>query len=350
MRSFCIANAPLGARAGESLGSAAVELLGNKGAVLSEGEPEHSLARGIEKAGGLCISSSGCFESQLFSAQKRFAPDLFFFVKKSSVCIYGADCQPISDEQQAQMAALAVKGGTAEKAGGRITQSDLNSVYYSELIRQGESFENLAVCIESPNESIRQTLSRALLALGGSTKGRAKFKISASGLVLCAVDESGELHSHSELLQLCCACELESGVAVEMPFSASLLLGGAPKGLTLSVSGGSELWQKDAVFLAATLLRHMAKQGCGLCTLCERLGKRSQARRSFSSERELPLIADSLDCDELLTDNCSVALLKGRKGDILLTRSPALGHYCVEACAASAETADELIAQVISLT
>ncbi len=343
MKSFCVLNSVISSTAAESLGKAAVQVFGEKIAVLSNCAVGHSIAQGVKNAGGCALLFDACFESQIYFAAKHFSPDAIFFAEekeKCSVTVYDSSALPVSPLLEEKISMAAIKSGEVS-GNGDVIDVDLSGVYYKELLGCAKSFEDINAAIISKNGSVKKLLSRAVLALGGTNYGKTKLCISPSGLVLSAVDENGKVHTHGELMAVCCACALENNEKISVPFTAAeRIVSAAP--LKLSFERGEELWQNDAVFLAAKLMGYMSSDGCGLAALCQKLIPQAVIRKSFSSQMNISDIADLLECDELITDNENAAFIKNPRGSIYITKNSRADRFCVEACAASAEIAQEL--------
>lgn len=347
MKSFCVLNSVLSEAAAESLGKAATQALGQKIAVLSNDAAGINIAQGIKKAGGCALLFNNCFESQVYFAVKHFSPQAVFFSQgdeKSSVAIYDSSALPVSSALEEKISLAALQSGQIS-GDGEVIEADLSGVYYKELLGCGESFENVNVSVVSRNSSVKAMLTRAVFALGGLNSGKVKFCISPSGLVLSAVDENGKVHTHDELISVCCRCALEAQERIDVPFTVVQSVGNSGL-MKAGFQQGNELWQRDAVFLAAKLLHYMSFYGCGLCTLCQKIEPQFVSRKSFSGSLSIPDIADLLDCDELITDDENSAFLKNAKGSIYITKNSRANKFCVEARAASAETAKELAVAV----
>ena len=351
MKSFCVLNSRLSAAAGESIGKAAVKVLGRKIGVFSrEKNPcVKSIARGIKKAGGCAVAFENCFESQLCFAALHFDLDGMFFVGNNNlISVYNSSASAVTALQEDELSQLAAQNSLPDERGGEIISATLDDVYYKSLMNFSHSFENINVNIKCSDSSVAAVLKRVLYALGGSEGGKITFSLSSSGLVLSAVDETGRIHSHSVLYDACAACEVESGKDIEVPFFSSSQLekfsekSGAK--IIRSFAGGNEIWQKDAVFLSARLMYHMAKCGCGLATLCNKLPATSVRRKNFSSSFTLSDIADVIECEEVVTDINGGVFAKSKQGNMLVTACSRAGKYCLEVQAADVETAQELAA------
>ena len=353
MKSFCVLNSRLSAAAGESIGKAAVKVLGRKIGIFSHEKNSciNSLAKGIKKAGGCAVVFEGCFEAQLCFAAGHFALDGMFFVGSNNlVSVYNSNASAVTAMQEDELSLLAARNSLPDEKGGEIISATLADAYYKCLADFSESFENICVNIKSSDCAVAAVLKRALYTLGGGSGGKISFSLSASGLVLSAVDETSRVHSHSVLYDACAACEAENGKDIEVPFFSSAqlekLAGKSGAKITRSFAGGNELWQRDAVFLAARLMHYMALYGCGLAALCNKLPAASVSRKSFSSSYTLSDIADIIECEEVVTDINSGVFARAKQGNMLVTACSRAGKYCLEVQAADAETAQELAAVV----
>ncbi len=358
MKSFCVLNRVISAAAGESIGSAAAEVIGKKLGVLCCGSPAafsaaKHIAKGIKKQGGCAVVFNNAFESQAVFAVEHFSLDGAFFIdgdKKCRISVYDSSARALCAEYEEEISLLAAQSKLGGHRGGAVIESDLNSVYYKKLLEKGESFFDVSVKIKSSSLAVKTTLVRALTALGGEHKGRAGFFISASGLCLSAADEYGKIYTDSQLLGVCTALAVNEKQELEIPFSLPEGLDtlAQDRGVRLrrSFNGGNELWQRDAVFLAARLMKYMSQNGVGLCEICRFLPESTVARRRFSSAMSINQIADTINCEQLVSDGSSV-YAKVKNANILLTPCSNSGGYCLEVQAADIETADEI---ALSLT
>lgn len=353
MKSFCVLNSRLSAAAGESIGKAAVKVLGRKIGVFSREKNSciKSLAKGVKKAGGYAVVFENCFEAQLCFAARHFDLDGMFFVGNNNlISVYNSLASAVTALQEDELSQLAAQNSLSDEKGGEIIFATLDDVYYKCLVDFSHSFENINVNIKSSDSVVAAVLKRGLYALGGSTGGKISFSLSSSGLVLSAVDESGHIHSHSVLYDACAACEAENGKDIEVPFFSSAQLekfadkSGAK--IIRSFAGGNELWQRDAVFLAARLMHYMALYGCGLATLCNKLPATSVSRKNFSSSFTLSDIADIIECEEVVTDINGGVFARAKQGNMLVTACSRAGKYCLEVQADNMEAAQELAAVV----
>ncbi len=349
MKSFCVVNCALGCAAGEALGAAAVELFGEKIAILNGGDCCGSIASGVKSAGGTALTFGGCFEAQIHFIAGHFEPDAFFFVSgedKLTVSAYSAGALQLSPELQDEMNSLLTAHAEREQKSGETVFVEFGNAYYRELLEAGECLENIRVNVKSGNFAVSSPLKRAVLALGGELGGKACFCLSSSGLVLSAVDENGAVYTNDRLLDICCACTLEDGENITVNFSACDRLEeiAAAKGAAVfrSFEGGDELWQRDGVFLAIRLMHFMSKLGLGLCTLAQKIRPQIVLRKNYHTNSSLGLIADTLECEQLLTDESGTAFLRNGKGKIYLTAGGQPGRLCAEIRAETAEIAQEL--------
>lgn len=354
MKSFCVLNSPLNAAAGESMGKAATAVLGKKIGILCNKSSASSmhLAKGIKKAGGCAVMFDGCFESQVAFAAQHYALDGLFYIseKNSTVTAYGSDARSLSALQEDELAKITLENSLPNVKGGEIINTALDDSYYKCLIENSHSFENVCVKINCSTPKVSVLLKRALFALGGGIGGKIKFSLSSSGLVLSAVDEKGRVYSHSQLLDACAACEIDNGKAPELTFFSSFFLDELAKKnaviLERSFVGGNELWQRDAVFLAARLMHYISLYGCGLAAVCDRLPRETVKRKNFSSALSLSDIADIIECEELVTDcDCGV-FARAKNGNLLVIPCSGSGKYCLEVQASNSEIADELVSSL----
>lgn len=354
MKSFCVLNSAVTPAVAQNIGAAVAEVLGGKLGVLYCGSEAsvitaHNIAKGIKKQGGCAVLSSDAFEAQTAFACRHYSLDGAFFVNgenKCSISVYGGNAANLTCTQEDEISALVAKDKLGGHRGGTAIHTDLNSVYYKHLLEAAQSFEGIAVSIKSENLLIKNQLVRALLALGGESKGRVTFFISPSGFCLSAVDEYGRIHTRDELISVLYALKItREKLALELSFSLSECLDALAKesGVEIrrSFTGGNELFTKDSVFLASGILKNMSQIGCGLSELCSVLPETTVSRKTFTSSQDILKIADEMECEQLVTDGNSV-FAKVRGSNVLVTPNGTRGRYCLEVQAADSETAREL--------
>lgn len=354
MKSFCVLNSAVTPAVAKNIGSAVAEVLGGKLGVLYCGSDAscitaQNIAKGIKKQGGCALVAPEAFEAQTAFACEHYSLDGAFFVNgdgKCSISVYGSNAANLTSAQEEDISALAAKDKLSGHRGGMVIHTDLNSVYYKCLLETAQSFEGVAVTIKSENLLIKNQLVRALLALGGESKGRVAFFISPSGFCLSAVDEYGRIHTRDELISVLYALKItREKLSVDVSFSLSEALDALAKENRVEIrrnfAGGNELFTKDSVFLTVTILNYMSQIGCGLNELCSILPETAVSRKSFASSADILNIADKIECENLVTDGNSV-FAKVRGSNVLVTPNGTRGRYCLEVQAADSETAREI--------
>lgn len=354
MKSFCVLNSSVTAAVAENIGIAVAQVLGGKLGVFYSGSDTsfstaQNIAKGIKKYGGCALLAGNVFEAQTAFACKHYALDGVLFVNgdsKCSISVCGADAAKLTSVQEEEISDLVAKDKLSGHRGGTIVCTDLNSAYYKYLLAEAESLEGVAASIKSDNLLVRTHCARALLALNGENNGRVAFFISPSGLCVSALDEYGKIHTQDELLSVVYALKItQEKIPVEISFSISEGLDALAKenGVEArrSFSGGNELFTKDSVFLTVMIMKYMSQIGCGLNELCKVLPETAVSRKSFSSTRDILKIADTVECEQLVTDGIRVfAKIKG--SNVLVTPNGTRGRYCLEVQAADSETAREI--------
>ncbi len=353
MKSFCVLNSAVTPAVAQNIGAAVAKVLGGKLGVLYCGsdasfKTAQNIAKGIKKQGGCALLAGDVFEAQTAFACEHYSLDGVLFVNgdnKCSISVYGDNAGNLTSAQEEEISVLVAKDELSGHRGGVVVQTDLNSVYYKYLLETAKSLEGVAVTIKSENLFIRTQCTRTLLALGGENKGRVSFFISPSGLCLSAVDEYGKIRTRDELLSVLYALKItREKTPVEISFSLSEALDALAKenGVEIkrSFRGGNELFTKDSVFLAVTILNYMSLIGCGLNELCSILPETAVSRKSFTSSADILKIADAIECEQLVTDGNSV-FAKVHGSNVLVTPNGTRGRYCLEVQAADSETARE---------
>ena len=354
MKSFCVLNCAVTAAVAENIGAAVAVVLGGKLGVLycgtdSSFETAQNIAKGIKKQGGCAVLAGAAFEAQTAFACKHYSLDGAIFVsgdKKCSISVCGADATGLTGAQEEAVSELAAKDKLGGHRGGVTLVTDLDSAYYKHLLEAAQSLEGVAVSIKSENLLVKSQLSRTVLALGGENKGRTAFCLSPSGLCVSALDEYGKIHTRDELLSVIYALKITREKApVELAFSLSESLDAlaAENGVEIKRSfvGGSELFARDSVCLSVEIMKYMSQIGCGLGELCRLLPQTAVSRKSFYSSRDILAVADSVECEHLVTDGSNV-FARVRGSNVLVTPNGTRGRYCLEVQAADSETAREI--------
>lgn len=359
MKSFCVLNKPLNEKTGETIGEAAVTALGNKIGFMHDGgeisaEIVSYLAKGVEASGAVaavfgCINESSIpFLTQCFSLSGAF-----FVGGAKLVSVYNSLGKPLSIHEEERISSLVFLSETERKQGGEIIEINPTDSYMRALVATAKNLEDISACIESRNKNIKNVLTSVLNLLGGYKGAKPRFFVSESGFCVSASDETGKVRTNEELLNICCVCALKQGRNLCVPFSAPRFLDefaekhGAK--LERRFVGGDELWQNDGLFLVAELMRNMAEQGMGLSALYDLMPAVSHKRKNIVLLDELPQFADSIVCDELISDDSGGIYMRVKKGEILFTPYRNSSKVCMEVLAADSETAEELTADVCKL-
>ncbi len=354
MKSFCVLNSAVTAAVAQNIGAAVAQVLGGKLGVLYCGSDAsfataQNIAKGIKKQGGCALLAGDAFEAQTAFACEHYSLDGALFINgenKCSISVFGRDARNLSSAEETEISALAAKDKLSGHRGGVIVRTDLNSVYYKQLLETAENLEGIAASIKSENLLVKTQCARVLLALGGENKGRATFFLSPSGLCISAADEYGRIRTRDELLSVIYAIKItQEKTPVELSFSLSESLDGLAKenGIEIrrSFSGGKELFVKDSVFLAVMIMKYMSLNGCGLGELCKILPETAVSRKSFTTSADILKISDEIECEQLVTDGNSV-FAKIQGSNVLVTPNGTRGRYCLEVQAADSETAREI--------
>ncbi len=359
MKSFCVLNKPLNKKTGAALGAAAVAALGNKIGFLHDGDARSAavvsyLAKGVKSAGGAAVVFGCMNESSVSFLVRRFSLSGAFFVGGAKlVSVYNSFGKPLSAYEEEHISSLVFSSETDKKQGGEIVEINPSDAYLRALLTAANSLEDISAAVESSNKNIKDTLISVLNLLGGYTGAKPRFFVSESGFCVSACDESGRVLTNEELVNICCVCAIKRGESLCVPFSAPRFLDelSAEHGVKLerSFGGGNELWQNDGLFLVAVLMNNMAEQGMGLSALYGLLPAVSHKRKSILIADELSHFADSIVCDELISDESGGIYMRMKQGEILFTPYRNSSKVCMEVLAANSETADELAADICKL-
>lgn len=352
MKSFCVLNKPLNKKTGETLGAAAVAAFGNKIGFLHDGSDCSAavasyLARGAKSAGAVAISFGCMNESAVSFLTRRFGLSCSFFVSGAKlVSVYNAFGRPLTASEEERISSLVFSQTTDKKRGGEAVDINPSDSYLKALTVTAQTLEDICADVECHNKSIKNMLFSMLNLLGGSVGAKPRFFVSDSGFCVSACDECGKKLTHDELLNICCADALKKGTELSVAFSAPEFLDdiAAEQGVRLERSfvGGKELWQTDGLFLIAKLLGMMAEQGKGLSSFYNALPPVNHRRKNIVIEKDFSQLADSISCDEMITDDSHGIFVRMKKGSVLFTPYRNSPKICMEILAANSETADEL--------
>ena len=359
MKSFCVLNKPLNKKTGEALGTAAVGTLGNKIGFLHDDSEcsaatVSNLAKGVKSAGASAVVFGCMNESSVSFLIDRFSLSGAFFVGgEKLISVYNSLGKPLSVHEEEVMSSLIFSSGTEKKRGGSITIINPTDSYLRALVGVPQSLEDISVAFESRNKNIKRTLNSVLNLLGGYTGAKPRFCVSESGFCVSACDESGRVITNDDLLNICAACAIKKKREICVLFSAPRFLDELAEkyGVKLerSFDGGNEPWQNDGLFLVAEILNNMAEQGMGLSALYSLLPAVSHKRKSIFVADGLTQFADSIVCDELISDDSGGIYMRMKQGEILFTPYRNSQKVCMEVLAANSETAEEIAADVYKL-
>lgn len=355
MKSFCVLNQALNENAGKLVGSAVCAAMGKKIGIIHSADEQAGvtagfLAAGISDSGGTAVMFGCCNESRVAFLTRRYALSACFYVSgEAYISLYGADGKPVGSEEEKLISELVTSDLMCEEVGSIVeVSSDL--AYFSSLVEACGNLEDICADISCNNQSLSALIRRAFAVAGGTLFSKPRFFISRSGTCVSAFDERGGVHTHENLLSICCAHSLMSGQSVESGFTAPRCLDKIAESnsacLIRSFNGGSELWQNDGTFLVARILYLMAEKGQGLATLASVLPDYASSRRVVSSAFSSDDIADLIECNELITDRERRIYARMHDGEVLITPCRTNGTYCMEIIAqsrtAACELADEL--------
>lgn len=355
MKSFCVLNQKLNENTGKRIGSAVCAAMGRKIGVAHNSDEcstlmSSFLADGIAYSGGTALMFGCCNESRVAFLTERYALSACFYVSGGDyITVCGADGKPVSAENEKLISDLASSDLPCEEKGGKAYVSS-DSAYLASLVEVCGNLEDICADIRCENAELSATVRRAFAFAGGSFSLKPRFCISSSGSCVSALDECGNILTHENLLNICCAHRLVSGKPVEVGFTAPRCLEEIADNnsacLARSFKGGNELWQNDGVFLVAQILSVMAEKGEGLVTLASVLPDYASLRRSVSCKLPADKLADLIECRELVTDGERGVYARTRLGDVLFTPCRSNGMYCMEVIAndrvSACELADEL--------
>ncbi|MBQ3498349.1 MAG: hypothetical protein IJA87_04385 [Clostridia bacterium] len=352
MKSFCVLNKPLNKKTGEALGSAAVAAFGCKTGFLHDGSDRSAavasyLAKGVKSAGAVAISFGCINESAIPFLAQHFGLSCAFFVGRAQlVSVYNSLGKPLSVCEEEKISSLVLSQDKDKKRGGEMIYINPSDSYLKALADTAQNLEDICAGVESQNKSIKNMLCSVLNLLGGAVGSKPRFFVSNSGFCVSACDECGRKLTHEELLNICCAEALKKGSELSVAFSAPDFLDdiAAEHGVRLerSFDGGKELWQSDGLFLVAKLLRLMAEQGKGLSSFYNTLPPVNHRRKNIVIEKDICQIADSISCDEVITDDSRGVFVRMKQGSVLVTPYRNSPKVCMEILAANSEIADEL--------
>ena len=355
MKSFCVLNQKLNENTGKTIGSAVCAAMGRKIGIAYNSDECSSfissfIADGAANSGGTALVFGRCNESRVSFLVHRYALSACFYVSGGDyVTVYGEDGKPVSVEDEKNISDFA-SSSLLPEGGGSVIDISSDSAYLSLLTEACGNLEDICADIRCKNTELYATVRRAFVFAGGTFSSKPCFYISSSGSCVSALDECGNMLTHENLLNICCAHSLMSGKTVDVGFTA-------PRGLediaeqnsaclTRSFKGGYELWQNDGVFLVAKILSVMAQKGEGLVTLASVLPDYVSFRRSVSCALSADKLADLIKCSELVTDGERGVYARTHIGDVLFTPCRSNGMYCMEVIAndrvSACELADEL--------
>ncbi len=351
MKSFCVLNQTLSENTGKIIGSAVCAAMGKKIGIVHNSDEcsiftSSYLADGVVNSGGTALMFGCCNESRVAFLVHRYALSACFYVSGDDyITVCGADGKPVSAEDERIISELTSSELSFED-GGSIVEISSDSAYFSSLAEVCGNLEDICADIRCKNAELSATVRRAFAAAGGSFSSKPCFYISSSGSCVSVLDECGNILTHENLLNICCAHSLMGGKPIEVSFTAPRCLEEIAEQnsacLKRSFKGGSELWQNDGVFLVAQILSVMAEKGEGLVTLASALHDYASFRRSVSSTLPIDKLADLIECRELITDGESGIYARTHLGDVLFTPCRGNGMYCMEVIAHDRATACEL--------
>ncbi len=365
MKSICVVDQRTSEAVWGNLAQKLLSVLGKRIVLMTDSRPEsqlfaEKLKEGIVQSGGTALCVKGDSEANLLFVSQRLKSDGSVYLLFDTVCrmsLYGAEGRPLTEEEQ-QLITQAVPGQCVPaKQKGQVVELTQYDSYRRQAERIGESFENVAASFDSPNGKLLRFVRQTALSLGAVSRSKPKFCLSFSGLNVAAEDENGTVYTKEMLLNLCCACEIEQKKVLTVPFTASILLSELAKqngvALERSFEGGCEPWQTDAVMLVFRLLHHMSRLGSSLSSLFGRYTQPIEQKILLPFAGSPDRLADTVVCEECVTDMNRFLYLKRKNASALLTCSESLKRCCVEVQGYNTELAQALsedIERALSLT
>lgn len=358
MKSFCVLNGAFNKKLYEKIGASAFYVFGDRIGIAFADTADadkavESLCDGVVSAGGTAENFGIVNESRLSFLIGNYSLSAAFFVGgESLVSVYSGNGRPLDANQEKMMAEVIASDDMPSGEKGVLIGVNSDYAYKRALLVAAQSLDGAAADVFCPDANLR-SLIRSVMTLSGADRSpKPRFFISSSGFGISARDEAGKVLKRENLLDICCACRLEAGESLTVPFSASPSLETVAKAhgsvLKRSFEGGDESWQTDGVFLAVEVLRNMAIYGCGLSALAEKLTDCVTVRRNFFCNLSPDDVANLIPCDEILTDGSGSVYVRHNSGNVLLTRCRNLKSYCMEVSAADSETASELALEISS--
>ncbi len=355
MKSFCVLNQKLNENTGRIIGSAVCAAMGSKIGIAHNSDEYSVLAasfleQGVISSGGTALMFGQCNESRVAFLAKHYALSACFYVSGNDyITVCGADGKPVGAEDEKLISDLASSELICEDSGGT-AYINSDSAYLSAIAEACGNLEDICADIRCKNAELSAAVRSAFAFSGGSFSLKPRFCISTSGSCVSALDECGNILTHENLLNICCAHSLMNGKSVEVGFTAPRCLENIAAdnsaSFIRSFRGGNELWQNDGVFLVAQILSFMAQKGEGLVTLASVLPGYVTLHRSVSCALPADNLADMIECRELVTDGESSVYARTHLGDVLFTPCRSNGVYCMEVIAndraSACELADEL--------
>lgn len=358
MKSFCVLNEQQDDSTYERVGSAACELFSGKIGVACDGGDAafrviSLVASGVAKSGRRAVDFGCINESRIPFLLLNYRLSAVIFVSCGFfVRFYSVDSNQTESNIKELLSGLLSSDEVFLSDGGEVIDINSDLSYFSALLAAAESLEDTVSCIVSRNADIKGALCSVINRAGGDLASKPKLFLSASGLCVSAADEQGNILKHSNLLEICSVCHLETGADLTVPFYASpkleLIAASSGAKLKRSFDAGPEMWQNDGLFLAVELLKNMSRYGMGLCSMSKRVGTSAVVRKNLRCSMSVDALADIIPCEEMVTDGRSIYARIGG-GQVLLTHSAVHGSYCMEASCADSETAAELSGKIANL-
>ncbi|MGM9522544.1 MAG: sugar phosphate nucleotidyltransferase [Oscillospiraceae bacterium] len=299
---------------------------------------------GATGAGGEYYELDCRFEAELAGACRTFALSAAVFIRqeglKLTLSFLGEDGTPVKTETQRKLTAAA--GGEYPRVsglavGGVTRISGADRAYAAELMEAAKNIGALGginrVSVSgggAENRALRSILEGLGYGLAGRTAGVPDFTVCSGGMSLRAVTEDGEQVGTGKMLAVTADAAYRCGVKeLAVPYAAPAVLervAGKHRGRLLrtvrdepqaSELFGKQLFIRDGIFAAVTILAAMELEGMSLSELCAETPKFAVASRrvdvACSRAKAMRILAGS--CSEMakeLTCGLSVDTERGR--------------------------------------
>ena len=246
----------------------------------------HSLISGLSLTGAQVWSFGECFNSQVSFFTYFCSLELGLFVKTNgenvSISLTSAGGLPMRRETERKITSVLKTRDYSFASSGSVKHTvemqNVMSMYSSVLFRQSESsLSKMRIRVESENEKIVTLLDECIKRLEGETGGDIILRISADGTNL-SVTENNINYTEDKILSVLVYHETKIGRDVSVSFFSPPVLcaltsrhSGNVFNFYSSCADGSDeaaraialsqLWTRDALFMAVRLLSLMHEEG-----------------------------------------------------------------------------------------